>query len=97
MASIICSKRFLIMPGSIKQYKSYATAPHLEGNLWYNAIMKEIGLIYTNPHLKDPTRRAEAICRSVQSSSAVENIHVEVKAQVKNGIIKFTAASKTHF
>jgi hypothetical protein len=33
-------------------------------------------LIETNPHLKDPAKRAQALARNVVSSSAIEGIRV---------------------
>ena len=44
-------------------------------NLRYSHDMKKT-LIETNPHLKDPAKRTQALARNVVSSSAIEGIRV---------------------
>jgi hypothetical protein len=51
-------------------------------------------LANTNPHIRDPKARAEAICRSVENSSAIEGIDVDVKAYKVNGRYQFKAIVK---
>lgn len=51
--------------------------------------MKDDLVINTNPYLRDPEALAEAICRSVESSSAIEGINVDVRAHKVNGVYKF--------
>jgi hypothetical protein len=34
-------------------------------------------LLETNPYLKDPSKRTEALARNIESSSAIEGIHVK--------------------
>ncbi len=41
--------------------------------------MKKDSLIYTNPHLRDAVKRAEAIFRSVESSSAFDYVAIECR------------------
>lgn len=52
-------------------------------------------VINTNPYLKDPKKVAEGICRMVKSSSAVEGIHVNVKATARNGGYQFSVTPQS--
>ena len=49
----------------------------------------------TNPYLKDPKNVADGICRMVKSSSAVEGIHINVKATEKNGGYQFNVTPQS--
>ncbi len=57
----------------------------------YATITSMKSLRQTNPHLKNPQAVKKAICRMVESSSAIEGIHMEVKV-VKG---KFIATAKS--
>jgi len=54
--------------------------------------MRKRSLRQTNPHLKNPKAVKTAICRMVESSSAIEGINVVVK--VVNG--EFIVTAKPH-
>lgn len=58
--------------------------------------MKDKLVIHTNPHLRDPKARAAAVCRMVETSFAVENIHVKVKATEHNGRYQFSSIVQPH-
>jgi hypothetical protein len=47
-------------------------------------------VINTNPHLKDQQKVVEGICRMVKTSSAVEDIHVNVNATLKKNGYQFS-------
>lgn len=53
--------------------------------------MKDKLIIHTNPHLRDPKARAKAVCKMVETSFAVENIHVKVEATEHNGKYQFNS------
>ncbi len=49
----------------------------LQGYLGYTREMKAKPMSETNPHLKDPMKRYQALRRSVISSSAIEGIDLD--------------------
>lgn len=52
-------------------------------------------IINTNPHLRDPKKRVEAVCRMVESSSAIEGIHVKITPILQeNGEYRFNVQHK---
>ncbi len=51
--------------------------------------MKNDLVIHTNPYLRDPKAFAKALCRNVESSSAIEGIKVKISTYQKNGEYKF--------
>ena len=57
--------------------------------------VKDKLIIHTNPHLRDPKKRAEAVARMVESSSAIEVIYVEITPVPKeNGEYGFDVKNK---
>lgn len=57
--------------------------------------MRKNFVMDTNPYLKDPKNVADGICRMVKSSSAVEGIHINVKATEKNGGYQFNVTPQS--
>ena len=55
--------------------------------------MKNDLVIHTNPHLRDPHTFAQAICRNVESSSAIEGINVKIEAEKVNGVYEYKVVS----
>ena len=43
------------------------------------SLMKSTRVIDTNPYLQDPRKLEKAICRNVESSSAIEGIEIKIK------------------
>jgi hypothetical protein len=77
-------------PCADKESVSWKKTADSAGDNVYNEPMKN-SLLSTNPHLKDPAKRARTLARNVESSSAIEGI--QVKRDSKTGRFDKTSSA----